>query len=86
MLVRWKPYAICPRWLQGWRAWCEKSHYKWFDDRAPTMGAADRVLHSILACADAVMVIAVAGSPSVRKRRKVRYSANLRTSSVRRVR
>ncbi len=52
---------ICPRWLQGWLSLCEKAIYKWFDDRAPTMGAAIAYYTVFSLAPMLVMVIAVAG-------------------------
>jgi uncharacterized BrkB/YihY/UPF0761 family membrane protein len=77
------PMRIFPMWLQGWVSLCEKAVYSWLDDRAPTMGAAIAYYTVFSLAPMLVMVIAVPGSPSVRKRRKVPCSANLPTSSVR---
>jgi membrane protein len=52
---------ICPSWLQGWAGLCEKAVYRWFDDRAPTMGAAIAYYTVFSLAPILVMVIAVAG-------------------------
>ncbi len=52
---------ICPPWLRGWLSLCEKAVYKWFDDRAPTMGAAIAYYTVFSLAPMLVMVIAVAG-------------------------
>jgi membrane protein len=55
------PMRICPTWLRGWLSLCEKAVYKWFDDRAPTMGAAIAYYTVFSLAPMLVMVIAVAG-------------------------
>ena len=74
-----------PAWLQGWVSLCEKAVYKWLDDRAPTMGAAIAYYTVFSLAPMLVIVIAIAGLALGGKPRKVRSSASLRTSSVRRV-
>jgi membrane protein len=55
------PMRIFPAWLQGWVSLCETAVYKWFDDRAPTMGAAIAYYTVFSLAPMLVMVIAVAG-------------------------
>src|SRR6202048_4514175 len=58
---------ICPPWLQEWLSLCEKAIYKWFDDRAPTMGAAIAYYTVFSLAPILIMVIAVAGLAFGRK-------------------
>ena len=52
---------IFPTWLRGWVSLCETAVNKWFDDRAPTMGAAIAYYTVFSLAPMLVMVIAVAG-------------------------
>jgi membrane protein len=51
----------CPTWLQEWISLGENAVYKWFDDRAPTMGAAIAYYTVFSLAPMLVIVIAIAG-------------------------